>query len=89
MAESRHLALIQAASTLNLLESLNFIVNYRKSQIRPKKQTMALCQSYEALTQLDQASKEEILWWRDHLQAWKGRALLQKPAELIIETDAS
>ena len=50
---------------------------------------MALCQSYEALTQLDQAFKEEILWWRDHLLAWKGRALLQKPAELIIETDAS
>ena len=162
MAESHHLALFQAASTLNLLESLGFIVNYRKSHLDPvqqleflgvlvdtrdlslylpgeklrkirkkcqnilnlseisvrelskflglltssiqaifpaplhlrdlqslKKKTMAFCQSYEALTQLDQASKEEILWWRDHLQAWNGRALFQKPVELIIETDAS
>ena len=162
MAESHHLALFQAASTLNLLESLGFIVNYRKSHLDPvqqleflgvlvdtrdlslylpgeklrqirkkcqniphlseisvreltkflglltssiqaifpaplhfrhlqslKNKTMAFCQSYEALTQLDQASKEEILWWRDHLQAWNGRALFQKPVELIIDTDAS
>ena len=54
-----------------------------------KNKTMAFCHSYEALTQLDQASKEEILWWRDHLQAWNGRALFQKPVQLIIEKNAS
>ena len=54
-----------------------------------KNKTMAFSHLYEALIQLDQASKEEILWWRDHLQAWNGRALFQKPVELIIETDAS
>ena len=54
-----------------------------------KNKAMAFCHSYKALIQLDQASKEEILWWRDHLQALNGRALFQKPVELIIETDAS
>ena len=49
---------------------------------------MAFYQSYEALTQLDQHPKEEILWWRDHLQAWNGKALFQTPVDLI-ETDAS
>ena len=38
MAESRHLALFQAASILNLLESLGFIVNYKKSQLDPVQQ---------------------------------------------------
>ena len=33
MAASHHLALFQAASTLNLLESLGFIVNYKNSQL--------------------------------------------------------
>ena len=50
---------------------------------------MATQHSYNAMTSLDQASRGEILWWRDHLQAWNGRALFQKPVDLVIETDAS
>ncbi|CAB4013557.1 Hypothetical predicted protein [Paramuricea clavata] len=46
-------------------------------------------QTYEAQVALDQPAREEILWWRDHLHAWNGRALFQDPVELIIETDAS
>ena len=46
-------------------------------------------QSYEALLTLDTAAREEVLWWRDHLQGWNGKALFQHPIELIIETDAS
>ena len=38
---------------------------------------------------LDQAANEEILWWRDHLHAWNGRALFQDPVDLVIETDFS
>jgi hypothetical protein len=162
MAESHDLALHHAASTLNLLEGLGFIVNYRKSQLLPcqemeflgflidsngmtlqlpgeklrkirrkcqklldqttisvrelskflglltssiqaifpapihyrhlqrlKNTTLASLQTYEAQVALDQPAREEILWWRDHLHAWNGRALFQDPVELIIETDAS
>ena len=35
MAESRDLAMFHAASTLNLLEGLGFIVNYKKSHLLP------------------------------------------------------
>jgi hypothetical protein len=38
MAESQDLVLHQAASTLNLLESLGFLVNYKKSQLVPSQQ---------------------------------------------------
>jgi hypothetical protein len=162
MAESHDLALHHAASTLNLLEGLGFIVNYQKSQLLPcqemefleflidsnamtlqlpgeklrkirrkcqklldqttisvgelskflglltssiqaifpapihyrhlqrlKNTTLASLQTYEAKVALDQPAREEILWWRDHLHAWNGRALFQDPVELIIETDAS
>jgi hypothetical protein len=162
MAESQDLVLHHAASVLNLLESLGFLVNYKKSLLVPsqqieflgllidskaltlqlpgeklrkirkncqkllglqevsirelskflglltssiqaifpaplhfrhlqhlKNQAMSSQRSYEAMTLLDQASREEIIWWRDHLQAWNGRALFQKPVDLIIETDAS
>ena len=41
------------------------------------------------MVSLDQAAHEEILWWRDHLHAWNGRALFQDPGDLVIETDAS
>ena len=162
MAESQALALHHAASTLNLLEGLGFIVNYKKSQLVPcqkieflgflidstsltlqlpgeklrrirktcqkllgkteisvrelskflglltssiqaifpaplhyrhlqrlKNTTMTSHQSYEALLTLDTAAREEVLWWRDHLQGWNGKALFQHPIDLIIETDAS
>ena len=162
MAESQDLAFHHAASTLNLLEGLGFIVNYQKSQLLPcqemeflgflidsnamtlqlpgeklrkicrkcqnlldqttisvrelskflglltssiqaifpapihyrhlqklKNTTLASLQTYEAQVALDQPAREKILWWRDHLQAWNGRALFQEPVELIIETDAS
>ena len=35
MAESQNMVLHQAASTLNLLESLGFIVNYKNYQLAP------------------------------------------------------
>jgi hypothetical protein len=38
MAESEDLVLHQAASILNLLESLGFVINYKKSQLVPSQQ---------------------------------------------------
>ena len=54
-----------------------------------KNQAMTTHQSYEAMISLDQVTREEVIWWRDHLQAWNGKALFQKPVDLLIETDAS
>ena len=162
MAESTSLALHHAASALNLLESLGFVVNYHKSQLIPSQQieflgflvdsvTLSLklpgeklqeirkwcqqllnvgetskrelsnflglltssiqavfpaplhyrhlqrlknlslntLQSYDVIIPLDSQAKEELVWWRDHLQAWNGKALFQKSVDLVIETDAS
>ena len=162
MAESTSLALHHAASALNLLESLGFVVNYHKSQLIPSQQieflgflvdsvTLSLqlpgeklrkirkrcqqllnvgetsirelskflglltssiqavfpaplhyrhlqrlknlslntLQSYDAIIPLDSLAKEELVWWRDHLQAWNGKALFQRSVDLVIETDAS
>ena len=162
MAESTSLALHHAASALNLLESLGFVVNYHKSQLirsqqieflgflvdsgtlslqlpgeklrkirkrcqqllnvgetsirelskflglltssiqavfpaplhyrhlqRLKNLILNTLQSYDAIIPLDSQAKEELVWWRDHLQAWNGKALFQKSADLVIETDAS
>ncbi|XP_028411552.1 uncharacterized protein LOC114534197 [Dendronephthya gigantea] len=162
MAESTALGLHQAASALNLLEGLGFVVNYKKSQLVPgqlieflgflidstkltlqlpreklrkirkkcqtllsgteisvrelskflglltssiqaifpaplhykhlqrlKNTTMSSTQSYEAIVTLDTTAREEVVWWRDHLQAWNGKALFQQPVDLVIETDAS
>ena len=38
MAESASLVLLHAASALNLLESLRFVINYKKSQLTPSQQ---------------------------------------------------
>ena len=32
---------------------------------------------------------QEVQWWRDHLIAWNGRAIVRQPVQLTIETDAS
>jgi hypothetical protein len=63
-------------------------LHYRHLQ-RLKNTTMTSEHSYEALLTLDTAAREEVLWWRDHLQGWNGRALFQQPVDLIIETDSS
>ncbi len=46
-------------------------------------------QSYETIVHLSQQAVQEIQWWRDHLIAWNGRAILRQPIQLTIETDAS
>ena len=54
-----------------------------------KEYNFSFSKSYNAMVALDQAAYQEILWWRDHLHAWNGRALFQDPVDLAIETDAS
>ncbi|XP_028394441.1 uncharacterized protein LOC114518633 [Dendronephthya gigantea] len=63
-------------------------LHYKHLQ-RLKNTTMSSTQSYEAIVTLDTTAREEVVWWRDHLQAWNGKALFQQPVDLVIETDAS
>ncbi|XP_028416245.1 uncharacterized protein LOC114540170 [Dendronephthya gigantea] len=63
-------------------------IHYRHLQ-RLKNITLSSQKTYEALVALDLPAREEILWWRNHLHAWNGRALFQDNVDLIIETDAS
>ncbi len=142
MAESASLVLLHAASALNLLESLRFVINYKKSELTPSQQieflgflidsvalslqlpgeklrkirkqcqkllnlgevsirelskflglltssiqavfpapldyrqlqrlknhSLNTLQSYDVTILLDYQAKEELVWWRDHLQA--------------------
>ena len=45
--------------------------------------------TYESLTHLSPPAKEELVWWRDNLEAWNEKALVSGAPDLIIETDAS
>jgi ribonuclease HI len=38
---------------------------------------------------LDLAAIAELTWWRDSLTHWNGRTVINKPPEVVLETDAS
>ena len=63
-------------------------LHYRNLQFA-KNQALRETQSYEAVVHLNYQAIREIHWWRDHLIAWNGRAILRQPIQLTIETDAS
>ncbi len=63
-------------------------LHYRQLD-RLKNHSLNTLQSYDATIPLDSLEKEELVWWRDHLQAWNGKALFQSSVDLVIETDAS
>ena len=54
-----------------------------------KKCSLAFHGGYECQLCWTAEALEELKWWRDHLSAWIGRAILQSPPQLTIETDAS
>ena len=40
-------------------------------------------------TPLSPRAQEELVWWRDNLEAWNGRTLVSGSPDLVIKTDAS
>ena len=60
MAESEDLVLHQAASILNLLESLGFVINYKKSQLVPSQQIEFLGFLIDSVTMSVQLSGEKL-----------------------------
>ena len=45
--------------------------------------------SYQQKIVLDHQSKTELLWWITNLDLCNGRSLIQRPAQVLIQTDAS
>ena len=54
-----------------------------------KNKSLAQFGSYDSLIQLSPYALEELVWWRDNLDAWNGKSLISGTPNLIIETDAS
>ena len=44
--------------------------------------------SYDSLVQ-PSPQTEELVWWRDNLDAWNGKSLISRTPDLVIETGAS
>ena len=55
-----------------------------------KKRSLTLHGGYESQVCWKEEALKELKWWRDHLSAWNGRAILESLPQLTIdETDAS
>ena len=53
-----------------------------------KNKALDLHHTYEHSIPLTTQAKEELVWWKDNLEAWHGKALVSGSPDLIIETDA-
>ena len=54
-----------------------------------KNKVFSLSQGYDSPVQLSPPALEELIWWRNNLEAWNGKSLASGTPDLIIETDAS
>ena len=64
------------------------LLHYRHIQA-VKRRSLALHGGYESQVCWTAEALEGLKWWRDHLSAWNGRAILQSPPQLTIKTDTS
>ena len=54
-----------------------------------KNRALAHSQTYDSATPLSSQAKEELVWWRDNLEAWDGKALVLGSPDLVTGEDAS
>jgi len=54
-----------------------------------KNRALAHSQTYDSSTALSPQAKEELVWWRDNLEAWNGKALVLSSPDLVIERGIS
>lgn len=52
-----------------------------------KNSAFSINQNYAATVKLSLLAKEELLWWRDNLDAWNGKAIATGELDLVIETN--
>ena len=46
-------------------------------------------QDYECLMRLSKESREKLDWWHQHLVHWNGRTVIQRQAQIVIQSDVS
>ena len=54
-----------------------------------KNSALGNSETYDSTTPLSPQAKEDLVWWRDNLEAWNGKALVSGSSDLVIETDPS
>ena len=52
-----------------------------------KNRALLHSQTYDSATPLSPQAREELVWWRDNLDAWNGKALVSGSPDLVIKTD--
>ena len=85
LLDNPHLSVRELSKFLGLLtSSIQAIfpapLHYRNLQFA-KNQALQKFHSYETVVHLNQQAVQEIQWWRDHLHAWNGRAILRQPIQ--------
>lgn len=61
---------------------------YRQLQ-RLKNETFRTSHSYSTRVILEPGARQDLQWWKDHLNEWNGKAVLPQPPDMFMETDAS
>ena len=64
------------------------LLHFRHLQ-NEKNRALGNSQTYDSTTPLSPQAREKLVWWRDNLVAWNGKALVSGSPDLVIETDAS
>ena len=93
MNKAPQVSVLELTKLIGLLNSTAQAVLPAKIQLRylQQAQIQALNQthSYQQKIVLSNHCKQELQWWIENLRLSNGRCLIQSPAELIIQTDAS
>ena len=63
-------------------------LHYRSLQIL-KTKALHAGGSYDHQVQLDEESKQELIWWSSKLSMWNGKALVRPHPNIVIKSDAS
>lgn len=63
-------------------------LHYRSLQLL-KTKALHTGGNYDHHVQLDEDSKQELIWWSSKLSKWNGRALVRPQPNIIVKSDAS
>lgn len=63
-------------------------LNYRSLQLL-KTKAFHTGGNYDHHVQLDEDSKQELIWWSSKLSKWNGRALVRPQPNIVVKSDAS
>ena len=87
------MSILQLTKLIGLLSSTAQAVLPARLQYRYLQQVQLTAlrakRPYQFMVTLDQRSREELLWWARNLDLTKGKLLIQPPAQMCMQTDAS